>query len=189
VPVGFAVDVGWPWWAVTGIASGVFVLGGLGLVKLRRAAARTTAVIIGLEAGVIATVAPFALSSSTASGTAMATANVSDNVIHVIEHAPPPDMHMQGNLESFANPIFDATNTKRIGHDQGFCVHIEIAKTLECVWSTFFRSGQITAEGTATGVNAITGGSGAYANARGWVVVKTRNKAGTQFDEFFHISG
>ena len=118
-----------------------------------------------------------------------------DSVIHVIEHAPAPDMEMSGNVQVFANPIYDGSNKKRVGRDQGICGHVRFAKTWECVWTTFLPGGQITAEGPESDTEgtiypfAITGGTGMYANARGWLKERTHNKAGTQFDEFFHVSG
>ena len=188
--VGLTVNVGWPWWAITTIASGVLAVCVIALFVMSRPEVHAVAAVLGAEALVIAILAPFVMPDS--SGARMMSTMAAaehDRVIHVIEHAPAPDMQMQGNLQMFANPIFDGKNVMKVGHDQGLCVHIRIAKTWECVWSTFLPGGQITTQGTATGVNAITGGSGTYANAHGWVFVKAHNKAGTQFDEFFHVSG
>jgi hypothetical protein len=67
----------------------------------------------------------------------------SSTVIHVIEHAPPPNMRMVGGVLTFANPIFDKRNAKRIGRDQGFCLDITLVKSSECVWTTFLL-GQIS---------------------------------------------
>jgi hypothetical protein len=189
VPVGLTVQVGLPWWAITAIATAIVVVCALGLIARRPPAVRAVAAIFGLEGVVIAIAAPFAMSDSNSSGSGMAGASVSDRVIHVIEHAPAADMKMQGDVETFWNFIYDGMNAKKVGHDQGLCIHFGFRKTWECVWSTLLPGGQITTEGTGAEANAITGGSGAYANARGWVFVKTHNKAGTQFDEFFHVTG
>lgn len=70
----------------------------------------------------------------------------SSTVIHVIEHAPPPNMRMVGGALTFANPIFDKRNAKRIGRDQGFCLDITLVKSSECVWTTFLLGGQISTE-------------------------------------------
>ena len=54
------------------------------------------------------------------------------------------------------------------------------------------REGQITVEGpfsdTGNTVLAITGGTGAYKNARGWMELNFLNKKGTEFDFVFHLS-
>jgi hypothetical protein len=118
----------------------------------------------------------------------------SSTVIHVIEHAPPPHMKMFGVVQTFANPVFDAHDAKQVGRDQGFCVHIGLAKGFECVETTILPGGEITAEGPSPDSGnllpfAITGGTGRYKNVRGEILSKARNKAGTKFDEFFHVSG
>ena len=197
MPVALTVDVGWPWWAITAIASGVFGVCVLVAVASRHQAVRAAAAILALEGAAIAIVAPWVMpnmNGSSAAGDAMVAAS-SVAVIHVIEHAPAPDMQMSGSVQTFANPVFDSTNAKKIGRDQGICAHIGLTKAWECVWTTFLPGGQITAEGpeTASGGTpypfAITGGTAKYANARGWLGEKEHNKAGTEFDEFFHLSG
>ena len=54
-----------------------------------------------------------------------------------------------------------------------------------------FKSGSITVEGkfsdTGNTVLAITGGTGAYATARGEMDLKYHNKKGTEFDFVFHL--
>ena len=42
---------------------------------------------------------------------------------------------------------------------------------------------------TGDSVVAITGGTGAYRNARGWMDLKYHNPAGTAFDFVFHLIG
>jgi allene oxide cyclase len=114
-------------------------------------------------------------------------------VIHVIEHAPPPNMRMVGDVLTFANPIFDGRDVNMIGRDQGFCLDITLTKSSECVWTTILPGGQISAEGplsdTKTSLVAITGGTGKYQAARGWAEEKAHNEAGTKFDVIFHLSG
>ncbi len=78
-----------------------------------------------------------------------------------------------GDLLTFHNPVFNATNTKRIGHDQGDCIRISPAQgTWECRWITWIDGqGAITVEGAfydaADSVLAITGGTGMFSNVRG----------------------
>lgn len=200
MPLAMTVNLGWPWWVITTIASGVVVAGLLALAVSRISAARAIAGLLAVEGVVIAVVAPFVMSDMDSNGSALAAGSTamssrsSNASIHVIEHAPPSHMRMVGGVQIFANPVFDSRDAKRIGRDQGFCVHIVLARGWECVWTTFLPGGLITVEG-AEDVNqnlssggAITGGTGKYRNARGWLEVKTHNKAGTEFDEFFHVN-
>ena len=91
--------------------------------------------------------------------------------IHVIEHADTDAVtngsgDSVGNILTFANPVFDSSNTNKVGSDQGYCVRIEVGESWECVWTTFLAGGQITVEGpfldTADSTLAVTGGTGAY---------------------------
>ncbi len=119
--------------------------------------------------------------------------------IHVIEHATSDAVtngtagDSAGNILTFANDVFDASNTKKVGTDQGYCVRIEVGKSFECNWTTFLPGGQITVEGpfldTGDSTVAITGGTGAYRNVRGSMQLKYRNPAGTEFDFVFNLIG
>ncbi|HEX6664124.1 MAG TPA: allene oxide cyclase family protein [Gaiellaceae bacterium] len=119
--------------------------------------------------------------------------------IHVIEHATSDAVtngtagDSAGNILTFANDVFDSSNTKKVGTDQGYCVRIEVGKSWECNWTTFLPGGQITVEGpfldTGDSTVAITGGTGAYRNVRGSMQLKYRNPAGTEFDFVFNLIG
>src|SRR5438128_12318276 len=119
--------------------------------------------------------------------------------IHVIEHATSDAVtngsaaDAAGNVLTFANDVFDSADKGKVGSDQGYCVRIVVGKTWECNWTTFLPGGQITAEGpfldAGDSVVAITGGTGAYRNARGWTDLKYHNPAGTKFDFVFHLIG
>jgi len=97
-----------------------------------------------------------------------------------------------GNVLTFANPVYDSADAKRIGSDNGFCVRTVKGKSWECMWTTFLPNGQITVEGPFSDAGntklAITGGTGAYANARGWMELNYHNKKGTQYDFVFHVT-
>jgi hypothetical protein len=123
----------------------------------------------------------------------------SATTVHVIEHAV-TDTTVQsggtgdktGNLLTFHNKVFNASDTKRVGTDQGFCVRISPADgSWECLWTTSLRNGQITVEGpffdTYNSVLAITGGTGAYRNARGEMNLKSR-MGGKEYDFIFHLT-
>jgi hypothetical protein len=120
-------------------------------------------------------------------------------VIHVVEHATtdsttdtgdPGDS--AGDILTFANDVFDAGNATKVGTDQGYCIRITAPGSYECNWTTFLARGQITVEGpffdTSDSVLAITGGTGAYRNARGKMELKARS-GGTEFDFVFHVIG
>ena len=117
------------------------------------------------------------------------------NTIHVVEHATTDsiDVDAVGHVLTFANDVFDSADHAKVGSDQGYCVRIVVGKSWECNWTTFLRDGQITVEGpfsdTGNTVVAITGGTGKYAKARGWMELNYHNPAGTEFDFVFHLKG
>ena len=89
-----------------------------------------------------------------AGGAVAASSPTSVTKIHVIEHATtdavidvgdPGDS--TGDLLTFHNKLFDATDTNVVGRDQGDCVRIDPAKgTWECRWTNILEGGQITVE-------------------------------------------
>jgi allene oxide cyclase len=118
--------------------------------------------------------------------------------IHVIEHATTDAVtngsgDSAGNILTFANDVFDSADKAKVGSDQGYCVRIVVGKTWECNWTTFLAGGQITVEGpfsdTGNTAVAITGGTGKFRNARGWMELNYHNPAGTEFDFVFHLIG
>jgi allene oxide cyclase len=119
--------------------------------------------------------------------------------IHVIEHATSDAVtngsaaDAAGNVLTFANDVFDSADKDKVGSDQGYCVRIVVGESWECNWTTFLSGGQLTVEGpfsdTGNTVAAITGGTGKYRNARGWMELNYHNAAGTKFDFVFHLHG
>jgi allene oxide cyclase len=118
--------------------------------------------------------------------------------IQVVERAttdaitnPPEGAGAVGDVLTFANDVFDKSNTTKVGHDQGYCVRVIAGESWECIWTTFLDRGQITVEGpyydTKDSVLAITGGTGAYARIRGSMELKAR-PGGTEFDFIFHLN-
>jgi allene oxide cyclase len=103
----------------------------------------------------------------------------------VIEHAVSDHLTIvgkgelsPGNLLTFHNPIYDSTDTTRVGRDQGSCIRITqtVGNThsgWECTWTTFVENGasSMTVEtpyyDTGLGRGAITGGTGTYDGATG----------------------
>jgi allene oxide cyclase len=120
--------------------------------------------------------------------------------IHVIEHATTDAVTNPGvggkadnvgDILTFANEVFDRTNSRHSGHDQGMCVRTVAGAAWECWWTTFLAGGQLSVEGPFYDARnsrlAVTGGTGAYRNARGWMQLKSR-AGGTEFDFVFHIT-
>jgi allene oxide cyclase len=121
------------------------------------------------------------------------------NTITVVEHATTDAVtngsasDSAGNILTFANEVFDAADAHKVGSDQGSCVRTVVGEAWECMWTTFLPAGQITVEGpfydTRNSVVAVTGGTGAYRNARGEMELRYHNPEGTKFDFVFHLIG
>ena len=118
--------------------------------------------------------------------------------IHVFERALtdtpvdlPPTGDSLGDTLTFANEVFDARTGQKVGTDQGQCVRTVLGTAYECYWTTFLPRGQITVEGpfydAADSTLAITGGTGAYRNARGTMDLHARSAS--EFDFVFHVIG
>jgi hypothetical protein len=92
-----------------------------------------------------------------------------------------------GDLLTFHNRVYDRSNDTRVGNDQGECVRIDPAKgTWECRWITRIAGqGSITVEGpffdSRDSVLAVTGGTGAFANARGQMLLHARSASVFEF--------
>jgi hypothetical protein len=135
---------------------------------------------------------PLAAWATAAGGRSSATGTV-----HVVEHAVTDAVSngsqadRLGNVLTFANPVYDASDTTKVGADNGFCIRTVKGATWECLWTTTLADGQITVEGpfsdTGNTKVAITGGTGAYADARGFMELNYHNPEGTKFDFVFHL--
>jgi hypothetical protein len=90
-----------------------------------------------------------------------------------------------GDLLTFANPVYDATNKTQLGTDQGYCVRVIAGKSWECFWTLLLKGGQITVEGpfydTGDSLLLITGGSGKYAGAKGDMRLHPRDAKGSSY--------
>ena len=127
------------------------------------------------------------------------TAHAAGSTVHVIEHADTDTevrgvggKDVKGNILTFNNPIFDVANKNQLGHDEGFCVRLQVKLGIwECLWTTFLKGGQITVQGpfydTRNSELSITGGTGAYRRARGQMDLKSRN-GGKEYDFIFHLA-
>ena len=97
-----------------------------------------------------------------------------------------------GDLLTFANAVYNAQNTKKVGSDDGWCIRTAVGKSWECAWTNTIAGGQIMVAGPFLDAGpsklAIVGGTGMYAGARGWMDLKARNDKGTEYDFVFHVS-
>ena len=91
-----------------------------------------------------------------------------------------------GDILTFANPVFDEANENQVGTDNGWCVRTAVGSAWECFWTITLKGGQITVEGpfldAGNSVLAVTGGTGAYAGAKGEMALHARNAEGTEYD-------
>ena len=94
-----------------------------------------------------------------------------------------------GDLLTFANDVFDASDTQKAGTDQGYCIRIVPATSYECTWTTSLPKGQITVEGpfydAKDSTLAITGGTGRYRHVRGTMDLNSVGDGKFQF--VFHL--
>ncbi|NYD40212.1 allene oxide cyclase family protein [Nocardioides panaciterrulae] len=148
-----------------------------------------------LAAGTLAaTVAAGAVSV----GATAASAATGGRHITVVEHAVSDTVtdtgrkgDSVGDLLTFANPIFNRADTKRIGHDNGSCIRTVVGKAWECSWTTRLPHGSLVVQGPfydhRDSTLAITGGTGAYSRARGVMHLHARNKQGTAYTFAFVV--
>ena len=76
-----------------------------------------------------------------------------------------------GDVLTFANDLFDAADTTKVGTDQGYCIRVVAGTSYECTWTAFLPGGQLVVSGpfydAKDSTLAITGGTGIYKRARG----------------------
>jgi hypothetical protein len=95
-----------------------------------------------------------------------------------------------GDILTFANDVFDASDATKAGTDQGYCVRVVAGTSYECTWTTFLPGGQIVVAGpfydAKDSTLAITGGTGRYRDARGTMELHAR-AGGTEYAFVFHV--
>jgi hypothetical protein len=76
-----------------------------------------------------------------------------------------------GDILTFANDVFDGTNTTKVGSDDGVCIRTIVGTAWDCRWTLSLPEGQLMVQGPfydkADSLLAIVGGTGQYADARG----------------------
>ena len=124
-------------------------------------------------------------------------------IIHVVEHAITdtvqqfqPPKNSLGDVLGFHNPVYNASNTRKVGMDNGFCIRtVATGKTeWECAWTTLLAGGDLVVQGPYydDGTNttlAITGGTGKYTGAEGSMLLHaTGNPVGSEYDFIFTLT-
>lgn len=153
-----------------------------------------TSIVVGIGAVVLATsaVAGGALASSPGH-------HQSPQRFTVVEHAVTdttadtgPAGDSLGDVLAFANPIFDASNTREIGSDNGSCIRTAVGVSYECSWTTSLPGGSIVVSGpfldAGDSTLAVTGGTGAYRGASGQMRLHARDAAGSAYDFTFSLT-
>lgn len=142
--------------------------------------------------------AVIAATAITVSIVSISTAGPRITRIFVIEHATTDTLvdltangDSTGDLLTFHNDVYDETNTTVVGTSHGECVRIEVGVSWECRWVTTLETGSITVEGpfldAGPSVLAVTGGTGAYREARGSMRLVAHNEAATEFEFIFRL--
>ena len=132
-----------------------------------------------------------AIVSAAAIGCSAASASAA--ALTVVEHATTDAVtdtgasgDSAGDILTFANEVFDAGNATSVGADNGWCVRTVPGKAWECFWTLSLKDGQITVEGpfldAGDSILAVTGGTGAYAGARGEMKLHARDAKGSEYD-------
>ena len=119
------------------------------------------------------------------------------HTVTVIEHATtdattnPGQADGTGDVLTWANDVFDAKDSAKVGTDQGYCIRVVAGVSFECNWTTFLPGGQITVEGPfydeKDSTLAITGGTGRYRHVRGTMDLKSL-EGGTKYAFVFHLN-
>jgi len=165
---------------------------------------RTTSIILSAVlavagAGAIALNDQAGADTRAGSGTARSASYQPTGRYDFVEHAITdtvvdlgPHGDSRGDLLAFSNPVFDATNSTRVGTDEGSCVRTAPGRSWECEWTLRLPKGHLVVQGpffdTRDSMLAITGGTGVWAQARGQMVLHARNAAGTSFDFRYRVT-
>ena len=102
-----------------------------------------------------------------------------------------PEGDSVGDVLGFANEVYDEANQNKVGSDNGMCVRTAVGAAWECIWTLSLADGQITVEGpfldAGDSTLAITGGTGAYVQASGEMLLHARNAQGSEYDFSYTI--
>lgn len=150
-------------------------------------------IVVGLGAVVIAT------SAITGRALGSSPGHQHGDTFTVVEHADTdvtadtgPAGDSLGDVLAFANPIFDATNTRQVGTDNGSCIRTAVGVSYECSWTTSLPGGSIVVSGpfldAGDSTLAVTGGTGTYRGASGEMRLHARDANGSSYDFTFSLA-
>ena len=161
---------------------------------MRRTVVISSAVVVAAAAITInaAQASPVVRSSgSGAAGHASSSITVVERAVTDTYVDVGPSGDSRGDLLTFANPVYDRTNSRQVGRDNGSCIRTAVGRAWECSWTTMLPGGSLVVEGpfydTHDSVLAITGGTGDYSRARGEMRLHARNSKGTAFTFGFKV--
>jgi allene oxide cyclase len=149
-------------------------------------------VLFAAALGAAATLTVVVLNAGAGGSTRLTTVSVIEHATTdaVSNHGAAGQADNVGDILTFSNEVFNAGNTSHAGHDQGMCIRTIVGVAWECMWTTFLAGGQITVEGPFYDARnsrlAVTGGTGVYSNARGWMQLNSR-KGGTEYAFIFNL--
>ncbi len=90
-----------------------------------------------------------------------------------------------GDLLAFSNAVYDEGNEAEVGANQGSCVRTVPGEAWECMFTIILDEGQLTVAGPLYDAGpselAITGGTGAYATARGQMRLEATSETESRF--------
>ncbi len=96
-----------------------------------------------------------------------------------------------GDVLAFANPVYNAANTTKVGSDNGSCIRTAVGAAYECTWTTTLPGGSLVVTGpfydTKDSILAITGGTGKYEGADGQMRLHARDAKGSAYDFTFSV--
>jgi allene oxide cyclase len=149
-------------------------------------------VLLAAALGAAATLTVVVLNAGAGSSARLSTFRVIEHATTdaVSNHGAAGQADNAGDILTFANELFNGGNSDHSGHDQGTCIRTVVGVAWECTWTNFLAGGQITVEGPFYDARnsrlAVTGGTGVYANARGWMQLNSR-KGGTEYAFIFNL--
>ena len=150
--------------------------------------------IIAFVAVVLATFSVALIRSPLAQANDTQTIHVIEHLVNVTIGDVPPAGDSAGDQLAFHNPLFDAADKHQVGQNDGDCVRTIVGQVYECFATIFLPAGQIALQGPfytngADSMFAITGGTGAYQEARGQMRVHTiGNPVGSEHDLFLTLA-
>ena len=149
----------------------------------RRSGARSGLSALATAAAIVTAIVTAAMTAAPAGAHARPRAGTGSTPVarlYLVEHAvtdtevpvAPGGKDEKGDPLTFDNPVYDMNDTKRVGHDEGYCMRLDPKRGVwECAWTTFVSGGSLTVQGPfydhRPSTLAVTGGTGRYSSTRG----------------------